>query len=103
MKKYVIAWGFFLCCFVGAFAQMISVSGKVTDVTNHPLEGAAVVVKNDNILLSMGTTLLKSTFGTGDYHFKFYRCSGYGLPKSSQRANYFGLYQNKDRPAQPSA
>lgn len=63
MKKYVIAWGFFLCCFVGAFAQMISVSGKVTDVTNHPLEGAAVVVKNDNILLSMGTlTDIKGEF-----------------------------------------
>ena len=63
MKKYVIAWGFFLCCFVGAFAQMISVSGKVTDVINHPLEGAAVVVKNDNILLSMGTlTDLKGEF-----------------------------------------
>ena len=63
MKKYVIAWGLFLCCFVGAFAQMISVSGKVTDVTNHPLEGAAVVVKNDNILLSMGTlTDLKGEF-----------------------------------------
>ena len=63
MKKYVIAWGLFLCCFVGAFAQMISVSGKVTDVTNHPLEGAAVVVKNDNILLSMGTlTDIKGEF-----------------------------------------
>jgi len=63
MKKYVIAWGFFLCCFVGAFAQMISISGKVTDVTNHPLEGAAVVVKNDNILLSMGTlTDIKGEF-----------------------------------------
>jgi len=63
MKKYVIAWGFFLCCFVGAFAQMISVSGKVTDVINHPLEGAAVVVKNDNILLSMGTlTDIKGEF-----------------------------------------
>lgn len=63
MKKYVIAWGFFLCCFVGAFAQMISVSGKVTDVTNHPLEGVAVVVKNDNILLSMGTlTDIKGEF-----------------------------------------
>ena len=63
MKKYVIAWGFFLCCFVGAFAQMISVSGKVTDVTNHPLEGAAVVLKNDNILLSMGTlTDIKGEF-----------------------------------------
>ena len=63
MKKYVIAWGFFLCCFVGAFAQMISVSGKVTDVTNHPLEGATVVVKNDNILLSMGTlTDIKGEF-----------------------------------------
>ena len=63
MKKYVIAWWFFLCCFVGAFAQMISVSGKVTDVTNHPLEGAAVVVKNDNILLSMGTlTDIKGEF-----------------------------------------
>ena len=63
MKKYVIAWGFFLCCFVGAFAQMISVSGKVTNVTNHPLEGAAVVVKNDNILLSMGTlTDIKGEF-----------------------------------------
>jgi len=63
MKKYVMAWGFFLCCFVGAFAQMISVSGKVTDVTNHPLEGAAVVVKNDNILLSMGTlTDIKGEF-----------------------------------------
>ncbi|QLF50047.1 SusC/RagA family TonB-linked outer membrane protein [Capnocytophaga sp. oral taxon 902] len=63
MKKYVIAWGFFLCCFVGAFAQIISVSGKVTDVTNHPLEGAAVVVKNDNILLSMGTlTDIKGEF-----------------------------------------
>ena len=63
MKKYVIAWGLFLCCFVGAFAQIISVSGKVTDVTNHPLEGAAVVVKNDNILLSMGTlTDIKGEF-----------------------------------------
>ena len=63
MKKYVIAWGFFLCCFVGAFAQMISVSGKVTDVINHPLEGATVVVKNDNILLSMGTlTDIKGEF-----------------------------------------
>ena len=63
MKKYVIAWGLFLCCFVGAFAQMISVSGKVTVVTNHPLEGAAVVVKNDNILLSMGTlTDIKGEF-----------------------------------------
>ena len=63
MKKYVIAWGFFVCCFVGAFAQMISVSGKVTDVTNHPLEGAAVVLKNDNILLSMGTlTDIKGEF-----------------------------------------
>ena len=63
MKKYVIAWGLFLCCFVGAFAQMISVSGKVTDVTNHPLEGATVVVKNDNILLSMGTlTDIKGEF-----------------------------------------
>ena len=63
MKKYVIAWGLFLCCFVGAFAQMISVSGKVTDVINHPLEGAAVVVKNDNILLSMGTlTDIKGEF-----------------------------------------
>ena len=63
MKKYVIAWGFFLCCFVGAFAQMISISGKVTDVTNHPLEGATVVVKNDNILLSMGTlTDIKGEF-----------------------------------------
>ena len=63
MKKYVIAWGFFLCCFVGVFAQMISVSGKVTDVINHPLEGAAVVVKNDNILLSMGTlTDIKGEF-----------------------------------------
>ena len=63
MKKYVIAWGLFLCCFVGAFAQMISISGKVTDVTNHPLEGAAVVVKNDNILLSMGTlTDIKGEF-----------------------------------------
>lgn len=63
MKKYVIAWGFFLCCFVGAFAQMISISGKVTDVINHPLEGAAVVVKNDNILLSMGTlTDIKGEF-----------------------------------------
>ena len=63
MKKYVIAWGLFLCCFMGAFAQMISVSGKVTDVTNHPLEGAAVVVKNDNILLSMGTlTDIKGEF-----------------------------------------
>ena len=63
MKKYVIAWGLFLCCFVGAFAQMISISGKVTDVTNHPLEGVAVVVKNDNILLSMGTlTDIKGEF-----------------------------------------
>ena len=63
MKKYVIAWGIFLCCFVGAFAQMISVSGKVTDVINHPLEGATVVVKNDNILLSMGTlTDIKGEF-----------------------------------------
>ena len=63
MKKYVIAWGFFLCCFVGAFAQMISVSGKVTDVINHPLEGATVVIKNDNILLSMGTlTDIKGEF-----------------------------------------
>ncbi|GJH40340.1 SusC/RagA family TonB-linked outer membrane protein [Capnocytophaga sp. HP1101] len=48
MKKYLIAQALFLCCFAGAFAQMITVSGKVTDEMNHPLEGAVVTVIGRN-------------------------------------------------------
>ena len=47
MKQKLLLMVVFAVCSLGAFAQQITISGKVTDEGNSPLVGATVVVLTD--------------------------------------------------------
>ena len=60
-RVLTVLMGLFLCA-APAFAQQKSVTGKVTDESGAPLQGASVVIK--------GTTTGTVTNGTGNYSIR---------------------------------
>jgi hypothetical protein len=66
LKRHAFFLLFFLCSFITVNAQRFTVSGKVTDDSGKPLEGATVLekgTKNSTVTGSGGTFQLNVSSG----------------------------------------